>query len=325
MTRTGRSLAGAALTGMALLGACCIALALVAVLFGLRPVVLRSGSMSPTITTGSLAVVHHVAATDLHVGDIVTVPHADTHVTHRIVAITEHDGVATLRLRGDANPMPDAELYRVSSAYRLWFAIPRIGYLIAWLAAPPGIYLLAAFVALMLVLAFRDSGGPARRERGRRRARYGASKRNRRAPRRPASHLDRRTNIVLAVLSVAVAGAVGTARPSWAGWGDGVTVTGMSVTAHVVPVPANFTCGGLGVLSVSFSWTAVAGATDYTLHYGSGGATTKTVTGTSTSVTTAISSGTAWVNANVNYGSSTWTSLASNTRTYAVAVVSSCG
>jgi hypothetical protein len=75
---------------------------------------------------------------------------------------------------------------------------------------------------------------------------------------------------------------------------------------------------------VTFNWTAVAGATNYTLHYGSGGAQTKTVTGTSTTVVAAISGGTAWLVANRNFGSTTWTSAASPTRTYTVAAVSLC-
>ena len=67
------------------------------------------------------------------------------------------------------------------------------------------------------------------------------------------------------------------------------------------------------------------GGHDYTLHYGSGGAQTQTVAGTTATITAAISGGTAWVVANRNFGSTTWTSVASQTRTYTVAVVSLCG
>jgi len=61
------------------------------------------------------------------------------------------------------------------------------------------------------------------------------------------------------------------------------------------------------------------------LHYGSGGATTVDVTGTSKTITAAVSGGTAWVLANRNFGSTTWTSVASTTRTYTVALTSLCG
>jgi len=101
-------------------------------------------------------------------------------------------------------------------------------------------------------------------------------------------------------------------------------VSGSTVGTYTVPAPATFTCGTLGVLSVTFNWTAVAGATNYTLHYGSGGALTKAVTGTSTTIVTPISSGTAWLQANRSFGATTWTSVASATRTYTVAAVSLC-
>ena len=106
---------------------------------------------------------------------------------------------------------------------------------------------------------------------------------------------------------------------------DAGTVDSGSLTSATVPAPNNFRCSGLGVLSVTFAWDAVPGATNYTLHYGPGGSTTLSVAGTSTTMTTAISGGTAWVVANRNFGSTVWTSDASTTRTYTVAVASLCG
>ena len=100
-------------------------------------------------------------------------------------------------------------------------------------------------------------------------------------------------------------------------------ISSTTFTAGSVATPT-LSCGALGVLSVTFSWTAVSGATDYTLHYGIGGASTLTVGGTSYTFLTAISGGTAWVVANHAYGSTTWSSAASNTRTYTVAAVSLC-
>ena len=77
-----------------------------------------------------------------------------------------------------------------------------------------------------------------------------------------------------------------------------------------------------GVIGVPLA--SHAGATSYTVHYGSGGSQTTTVAGTSTTIVTAIAGGTAWVQANRNYGATTWTSTASVTRSYTVAVVSLC-
>jgi len=77
----------------------------------------------------------------------------------------------------------------------------------------------------------------------------------------------------------------------------------------------------LGVLSVTFNWPAVPNATNYTLHYGGQTLTTSSTTAT---ITAAITGGTAWVNVNRNFGSVTWTSANSNTRTFTVAVASLC-
>ena len=110
---------------------------------------------------------------------------------------------------------------------------------------------------------------------------------------------------------------------SAAPWTDAVPISSTTFTAGSVATPT-LSCGALGVLSVTFSWSAVSGATDYTLHYGIGGASTVTVAGTSHTLVTAISGGTAWVVANHTYGSTTWSSVASNTRTYTVAAVSLC-
>jgi hypothetical protein len=101
-------------------------------------------------------------------------------------------------------------------------------------------------------------------------------------------------------------------------------VSGANLVLATVPPPASFDCGVLGVLSVTFVWTAVPGATNYTLHYGFGGSQTATVSGTSAILVTAIAGGTAWVQANHDYGSVTWTSAASNTRSYTVAALSLC-
>ncbi len=137
----------------------------------------------------------------------------------------------------------------------------------------------------------------------------------------PARRRLRRVGVTAVAGAAALAGPAGPA--SAATWTDAVAVSGTTFTAGTVPAPT-LSCGTLGVLSVTFSWTAVTGATSYTLHYGSGGAATVTTTSTSQTIVTAISGGTAWVVANHDYGSAVWSSPASNTRTYTVAVVSLC-
>jgi signal peptidase I len=301
------------LTAGAVLGLVCILATVVGYAFGITPLVFRSGSMSPAIHTGDLAVARTVDAASLETGDIVSVVNAEgNRVTHRLLEMTAEGKARRLTLQGDANRAPDAEVYTATRVERVLLDIPKAGYVVDAAAGPAGLFVLGAYVAGMLVLAFRrpppGTDAPAGPRRG------GARKAAR------GSRVAART-AAFAVLGTTLA----VAPPASAAfWTNGSPVTGTAFTTYTLPAPATFTCGGLGLFSVTFNWAAVSGATSYTLHYGSGGATTKTVTGTSTSITSAISGGTAWIVANRSFASTTWSSGASNTRGYTVAVVSLC-
>ena len=97
--------------------------------FGIRPIVITSGSMEPTIATGALVLARSVPAADVEVGDVVTVPTATgTRVTHRVVRVDDGGAdLAVLTLRGDANPAADPEQYPVSSADRMLLDVPLVG------------------------------------------------------------------------------------------------------------------------------------------------------------------------------------------------------
>jgi signal peptidase I len=303
------------LTVGAVLGTIVLVATAVALAAGVRPVFLRSGSMAPTMPTGSLVLVRQVAAADLVVGDVVCVRSGGARVTHRITNIRHTGSEVFLTLKGDANASADAEPYQVSTAYRTIAHVPWLGYLLGYVAgaatSPLGIFLLGTFVMAMLMLIVR-----------------GGSSRPRTPPTPPSGGGRRRgarRPVKVAVGALFLLVGPGQVAGAWAApWTDPVPISGTTLTAGTIPAPATFTCGGLGLLSVTFNWAAVAGATDYTLHYGSGGSTTVTVTGTSRTIVTAISGGTAWVRANRVFPSTTWTSVASNTRSYTVALVSLC-
>ena len=292
--------------------------------------IVLSGSMSPSIPAGSLALTRSVSATELHTGDVVTVAAGDKQVTHRIVAITRRGDDGDAQLRGDANARPDEQLAEVRSAPTVVASVPQAGRVIAWLSRTPGVFVLAGYAAFLLTMVRGRSGDDGQRNQpgagppsaarpGRHRGAPGRRLGSRRIPR----HLARGLRRVAAGLVVLGLGAV-SASPARAAWGDTVPVSGSTVATYTVPVPATFTCGALGVRSVVFHWTAVPGATSYTLHYGTGGAQTKAVTGTTTTVTATIVNGTAWLQANRDFGATIWTSAPSATRTYTVAVVSLC-
>ena len=304
-----------ALTAGAALGLVCMLATAASYAFGIMPLVFRSGSMSPAIHTGDLAVARTVDASSLRNGDIVSVVNADgIRVTHRLKNVAKQGDARQLTLQGDANRSPDTEVYTVTRAERVLFDIPKAGYVVDAASGPGGLFVLGAYVTGMLILAFRRRP-PDEDERPQQPPTRGGARK-----------ATRRSRVAARSVAVATVGAtlVVASPASAAFWTNPVPVTGTTFTAGTLPAPATFTCGGLGVLSVTFNWAAVTGATSYTLHYGAGGATTKTVTGTSTSITSALSSSTAWVVANRAFTSTTWTSAASNTRTFTVAVVSLC-
>lgn len=320
-------LADVALTASAAIGLGCVVMLLAGALVGLRPVVVLSGSMSPSVPAGSLAVARTVPASALHTGDVVTVAVGDRLVTHRIVSV-QHDGArATVQLKGDANARPDEQSHVVRSAPRLVASVAGVGRVVAWLSRPPGVFVLAGYAALLLtIVTSRSSPGAGAGRIGERRSRDVRRSAwewtgGRRWVRSPSPQKAMRT--AAAVAAVVALGAV-RAGPAHAVWGDPVSVTGSTVGTYTMPAPATFTCGALGVLSVTFNWTAVPGATSYTLHHGSGGSLTRTVTGTSTTVVAAVAGGTAWLQANRDFGSTVWTSAPSASRSYTVAIVSLC-
>lgn len=144
----------------AVAGAICILATLASVFFGITPLVLRSGSMSPEIPTGALAFARSVEASDLRVGDVVSVDNASgTRITHRIVAIHDLDGQAELTLKGDANSVPDPAPYVVADADRVLFSVPLLGYVVAWLSSKTAAFLGRLIAGVVLMLAF----GPMRR------------------------------------------------------------------------------------------------------------------------------------------------------------------
>jgi signal peptidase I len=341
MSPASRRLREIILSTGAIAGALCFAVGIATFAFGVTPLVVESGSMSPTIKTGALAIARDIPATSFRVGDIVCIKTgANVSVTHRIVKITHRPGSASIRLKGDANKVPDAQIYTVKHAGLVVFSIPFAGRIVAAASGPIGLLLLGGYMAFIAMILTderrkRRPGGPggARKNTGKAREVDGRRDRDGREP--PAEKLavegrrrrpigGTRAMTAVALLTGGVLSVGSAPEPTFAAWADGVDVGTSSLSTYTVPVPGNFRCGGLGVASVQFQWNAVAGATNYTLHYGNGGATTMTVTGTSQTITSLISGGTAWVNANQNFGSTTWTSANSNTRTYTVAVVSLC-
>ncbi|QDP94521.1 signal peptidase I [Microlunatus elymi] len=342
MRRVAYRFGDAALWFVAIIGCCCLILIFAGLALGTHPLIFRSGSMSPTITAGSLGVAREVPADKIAIGDIVSVPAQGSRVTHRVVSAHLTDGVTELHLKGDANHQPDEQTYRVEEVDRLWFAVPGLGYVVAWLSRPPGVFVLALYAAVMIAILIRRPGprsedgdrsgddsstGPEEVDHDRRAAGPPARRvADVRAARRATGRIARRAPV--AAFGVVLIGITTVmARPSWAAFTDPAPISGATLSAYTIPA-TTLSCGTLAVGAVTFTWTAVPNATNYTLHYGSGGVQTAIVSGTSRRVTGVIASGTAWVEVNRSFGtgSTTWTSAQSNRRTYSItaAVIALC-
>ena len=116
-----------------------------------KPLVVLSGSMEPTLPTGSVIYYHPVEESDLKVGDIVTFKLKDnkTLVSHRITSI--NNGI--IQTKGDANNSVDSLDLTYSSIMGVDsnIYIPYVGYFIQFVNEH--LYLVAIVVTI-LVLEF---------------------------------------------------------------------------------------------------------------------------------------------------------------------------
>jgi signal peptidase I len=159
MARPVHALREAALWIAAVIGTICLLAAVAAVAFGMTPLIFRSGSMSPGIPTGSLAISVSTPAAELRLGDIVSVVWAnDTRVTHRLVGMEPlGDGRFTLTTRGDANKLADTEKVTVDAVDRVLWSTPQAGYVLEEATKPQWVFGLGVAVGALVILAFRGS------------------------------------------------------------------------------------------------------------------------------------------------------------------------
>lgn len=119
----------ALLNVLAALGAVCIALVILGFAFNVSIMMFKTGSMTPTITAGSIAFVHEIPAEEMEVGDIITADRGEKvlPVTHRVTSILGADsGQVTFEMKGDANEAKDPEPYTAETARKVMFSIPSV-------------------------------------------------------------------------------------------------------------------------------------------------------------------------------------------------------
>ena len=120
-------------------------------LFGIVPYVILSGSMEPTIKTGSLCFINKkVDIQEIKKKDIIAFKlDDDTLVTHRVNKITE-DGIIT---KGDNNKKVDNGLVTASNYVgKNIFWIPKVGYAVMAFQSTRGKIVLITCVVLLFIV-----------------------------------------------------------------------------------------------------------------------------------------------------------------------------
>ena len=124
-----------------------------------------TGSMEPTIPTGSVVMVRPVDPGTLEVGDIATYQKKeaeDTYITHRITDVDTSGRQTRFIFKGDANRGPDLRPVPASAIRgEVWFHVPYLGSIRNVAAGPAGLgllamLLLAGYAALQVVGVLRD-------------------------------------------------------------------------------------------------------------------------------------------------------------------------
>jgi signal peptidase I len=112
----------------------------------------QSGSMEPTIKTGSLIFVKPLS--DYSIGDIITRRTLDPKVTvtHRIQERTEQNGTIIFKTKGDANQAEDSEFVdRESVVGKVLLWIPYLGYPVGFARTSQGIILIIVIPAVIII------------------------------------------------------------------------------------------------------------------------------------------------------------------------------
>jgi signal peptidase len=153
-------------------GVICIIAVVAAVGFHVTLIMFKTGSMEPTIPTGSLAVVHEIPAADVRVGDVVTIDRpGQLPITHRVTSVSGSGDTRDITMRGDANPVDDIAPYTVDTVRIVWTWLPGWASVVSWFSNPIVLGGLTVAATSLVTWAFwpRDEREGAEPRRGPRR------------------------------------------------------------------------------------------------------------------------------------------------------------
>ncbi|MDU2240662.1 MAG: signal peptidase I [Paenibacillus sp.] len=126
--------------------------------YGYQLKTVLSGSMEPSIPTGSVAAIKPGGdMTRFHVGDVITFRSNDNKlITHRIVEVTrnEQSGQVLYRTKGDNNGAADSEPVNPANVTGVYtgFNVPYVGYVLSFAGTKTGNVALLIIPGLLLFL-----------------------------------------------------------------------------------------------------------------------------------------------------------------------------
>ena len=126
-------------------------------LVGFETFVVLSGSMEPALGVGDLAVVGAVKPEQLRLRDIIsyrTPAQPNVIVTHRLVGVSaDETGRLMFETKGDANDSVDqVDVDSQAVLGRVFYAVPKVGYLVDFAKKPIGKAVLLGLPAILLAL-----------------------------------------------------------------------------------------------------------------------------------------------------------------------------
>lgn len=126
--------------------------------FGIKPMIVLSGSMETSIHTGDVVFVKMVDTDTLNTGDVIAFRNeADKVTTHRIIEVVRENGQKYFKTKGDANNAEDSNLVAMSDVEGIYIGrIGGMGNFLMFMQQPIGlaVVLLAVLVVGLIWLYF---------------------------------------------------------------------------------------------------------------------------------------------------------------------------
>ena len=97
--------------------------------FGFQFHVIASGSMTPALDVGDIALTAQISPSQIKVGDVIQYQRSDigSPIIHRVVGKYDSNGYYSFVTKGDANTEPDDPILPTGELYRVVWIIPKIG------------------------------------------------------------------------------------------------------------------------------------------------------------------------------------------------------